>query len=330
MEEINNPLVSVIMPAYNRAHVIGRAIISVLEQAYTNFELIIVDDGSKDNTEEVVKSFGDPRIRFTKHEQNRGVCAARNTGIRASRGEYITFIDSDDEMAPLKLQEQLQVFTRQSGIMNIVVVTGVLYLEDGAKPVTTKVESRPCPRGDISRAFFATGRNIPKRIVTMMVRKEYLDEVGLFDETLRASEFWDLGVRLSKRCNFEVIEAPLDIVHRDAGPRSWNIANRVQAMPLLLKKYRDDFTRYPKAAANVKLVLGVLQLRSGLRKEGRQSVLEAWRLYPYLPNIYLYLFCSLLPSVVSRWIAGHGFKYIISGKWIRPSARRPLIQDTAR
>jgi len=89
--------VSVIIPTYNRAHLVGRAIRSVLNQTYQDFEIIVVDDCSTDNTEEIVKGFNDHRIRYMRHDRNRGGSAARNTGIKASQGKYIAFLDSDDE-----------------------------------------------------------------------------------------------------------------------------------------------------------------------------------------------------------------------------------------
>jgi len=92
-----NPTVSVIIPTYNRAHTIGRAIKSVLNQTYQDFEIIVVDDGSTDNTEEVVKSFRDKRIRYIQHKKNKGAAAARNTGIKSAKGKYIAFQDSDDD-----------------------------------------------------------------------------------------------------------------------------------------------------------------------------------------------------------------------------------------
>lgn len=106
----NNPKVSVIIPTYNRAHLIGRAIKSVLNQTYKDFEIIIVDDGSTDKTEEVVKDFKDERVRYIRREKNKGGSAARNTGIKAARGEYIAFQDSDDEWLPEKLEKQMKAF----------------------------------------------------------------------------------------------------------------------------------------------------------------------------------------------------------------------------
>jgi glycosyltransferase involved in cell wall biosynthesis len=92
-----NPKVSVIIPTYNRAEYLGRSIQSVLNQTYQDFELIIVDDGSTDNTRDIVAQFHDKRLNYIRHETNLGVAAARNSGVRAARGIYLAFQDSDDE-----------------------------------------------------------------------------------------------------------------------------------------------------------------------------------------------------------------------------------------
>lgn len=104
------PLVSVILPTYNRAYLLPRAIQSVLDQQYENLELIIVDDGSTDETAAVVVSNADPRIRYVRFEQNRGIGAARHKGVRSARGELIAFIDSDDIWLPGKLERQMHLF----------------------------------------------------------------------------------------------------------------------------------------------------------------------------------------------------------------------------
>ena len=111
-----SPRVSVIIPTYNRAHLIGRAIQSVLAQTYQDFEVIVVDDGSTDNTEEVVLNFGSEKMRYIRHGTNRGVAAARNTGIRNARGEYIAFQDSDDEWYPNRLESISEIMEDRKDI----------------------------------------------------------------------------------------------------------------------------------------------------------------------------------------------------------------------
>jgi len=108
------PLISVIIPTHNRADLLPRAIKSVLDQTFTDFEVIIVDDASIDDTEAVVKQMGDNRVRYIRHTHNLGGSAARNTGIREARGEYIAFLDDDDEYLPEKLKMMLQALSSSS------------------------------------------------------------------------------------------------------------------------------------------------------------------------------------------------------------------------
>src|SRR5258705_13939604 len=101
--------VSVVIPTHNRSEFLRSAIASVLGQTYQDFELIVVDDASTDSTAEVVVSFNDSRIKFIRHQTNQGGSAARNTGIRASKCDYIAFLDDDDEWSPRKLSKQVEV-----------------------------------------------------------------------------------------------------------------------------------------------------------------------------------------------------------------------------
>src|SRR3989442_437688 len=102
--------VSVIIPTYNRAEFLGLALTSVLNQTFQDFEILIIDDNSQDSTQEVVTNFGDERIKYIRHDVNKRVAAARNTGVANSNGEYIAFLDDDDEWFPDKLQIQLDLF----------------------------------------------------------------------------------------------------------------------------------------------------------------------------------------------------------------------------
>ena len=101
------PLISVILPSFNRGHLLPRALDSMLKQTYNNWELIIIDDGSTDQTEAVVKPYSSKytSIRYYKMDKNVGACVARNFGLQKAAGEYITFLDSDDEYLPTKLEE---------------------------------------------------------------------------------------------------------------------------------------------------------------------------------------------------------------------------------
>ena len=110
------PKVSVIIATYNRATLLPRAVNSVLDQTYSDFELIIVDDCSLDDTQEVIRTFTDPRIRIIQHGANRGAAATRNTGIAHARGEYITFLDDDDECTPNRLADQVSVLDTNTDV----------------------------------------------------------------------------------------------------------------------------------------------------------------------------------------------------------------------
>lgn len=103
MTEVSTPFFSIVIPTYNRADLIGRALKSVLNQTFDSFEIIVVDDGSNDNTSQMMVSYNDTRLHFLQHPYNRGVCPARNTGVDHARGEWVVFLDSDDELVPTAL-----------------------------------------------------------------------------------------------------------------------------------------------------------------------------------------------------------------------------------
>ena len=110
-------LVSVVIPTHNRAVQVARAIASVQCQTYPNLEIVVVDDCSTDNTRTVVEGYGDQRIRYVRHDQRRGASAARNTGIRLATGEFIAFLDDDDEWKPEKTMRQLALFDRYDVVL---------------------------------------------------------------------------------------------------------------------------------------------------------------------------------------------------------------------
>ncbi len=194
--------VSVIIPTYNRAEFLGKAVSSVLVQTYPHFELIVVDDGSSDNTAEVLASFSRP-TRYIRQE-NRGPAAARNTGIQAARFELIAFLDSDDCFAKNKLA--LQVAAMAENPDCLISHTEEVWFRRG-EHLNPKKKHRKAS-GDIfaqSLELCAVGMS------TVMVRRGLFEQEGLFDEELPCCEDYDLWLRVSARHSFLLVDKPLTV-----------------------------------------------------------------------------------------------------------------------
>ena len=206
------PIVSVVIPTYNRANVVGRAIRSVQAQTFEDWKLIVVDDASTDNTEEVVSSFADSRVRYYRHQANRGGSVARNTGIQRARGEYIAFLDSDDEWLPNKLEKQVQVFENSKPTTGLV-FTGMVHLFCDSQ----RVSIPPKHRGDLTRNLLI--RNVVGSSSTSIVRKNVFDQVGGFDERLPARQDIDMWLRISKQYSIDYAEGCLAVIHKEGRDR---------------------------------------------------------------------------------------------------------------
>jgi len=198
-----NPTVSVIIPAYNRAHCIGRALDSVRAQTFTDFELIVVDDGSTDGTPDLCADRGDTRLRVLRHGANRGAAAARNTGIAAALGVYCALLDSDDAWTPDKLERQLE-FLRGRGGACRACCTGYRLLDaHGARDYLPAP-----PRRD--RLFLGCDLSPGS---TLLAERAVLAEVGPFDEDLPRYEDWDWLLRYTRDHELAVLGLSLALIH---------------------------------------------------------------------------------------------------------------------
>jgi len=202
--------VTVIIPTFNRAAVVGRAIRSVLAQTWQDWELIIVDDCSTDGTGRAVRGFSDARIKYIRRDRRRGAGAARNTGICSAQGEYVAFLDDDDEWLPEKLQKELEVF-RDSDAEVGFVYSGKILFDERGKVLDLRVETKSgwVHEALLDRHFIGTCSRV-------MVKKQVLDRVGGFDETLPSCQDLDLWLRLAKVC--KVAPVPLCLLRRHMGP----------------------------------------------------------------------------------------------------------------
>ena len=237
------PKVSVIIPTYNRADLVGDSIESVLRQSFLDFELIVVDDGSTDNTRSVVESFQDPRIRYI-YQENQGVVAAQNTGVKACHGEYITVLGSDDVLLANALEKGVKVLDRSP---EVAFSFGQTYLMDENKHVFDLFKPRPQKasyvRGGIEeiRYFLIHGNHIGPSMA--MIRKSCFTEVGMFDPAFReGSEDFDLWVRLSKKFAVAYIADPLAKcrVHSDSITNNREIQEIENKHLLILERIYSD------------------------------------------------------------------------------------------
>jgi glycosyltransferase involved in cell wall biosynthesis len=187
------PLVSVIMPVYNGADYIGQAIESVLAQDYPDFEIVIVDDGSTDNTRQVIQGYPDERIRYFRQE-NGGVSSARNFGIRNAAGRFIMPLDADDMMAPAFITKHLEEFERHPDAD--LVYSDVLLIDQAGQPIKVLKAPEYRDRRHLIRDLFRAGHPIvPFRLG---IRRSVFDRIGFYDETLLVGEDYDMIRRLVK------------------------------------------------------------------------------------------------------------------------------------
>lgn len=185
--------VSVILPTYNRAECLGEAINSVLAQTYEDFELLIVDDGSTDNTREIVEKYSDSRIQYYKLDINGGQSKARNYGMRLAKGEFIAFEDSDDLWMPQKLEKQMSAFATEKENVGLVYHK---YQFDTGEIVPEEEIPLEKKNGNIYEQLLW---NNLVGMPTLMIRRECLEEIGYLDENMKCLEDYDFALRLAQK-----------------------------------------------------------------------------------------------------------------------------------
>ena len=281
MTQPSNAKVSVIISTYNRAGSLPRAVNSVLAQTFTDFELIIVDDCSTDTTQEVIRKFADPRIHSVRHENNAGGSVARNTGIAYAKGEYVAFLDDDDEWFESKLARQARVLDESEPRVALVYTWFDLIEASSRK---RRVGGRSAISGDIFEDML--GWAIPAPTSTYMVRAEAARKVGGFDETLPIAQDLDFLLRISMRWHVAVVEDVLMLMHKEDGYIS--VAQRPNAMTHLvnylkshIRRFNRELSERPKTYARVLRNLAFLEMRRGNRRASARAYWEAFKLDPF-------------------------------------------------
>lgn len=274
------PRVSVIIPTYNRADFLEAAAASVFKQTFTDFEVIIVDDGSRDNTGDVCERLCaiDSRVRYI-HQENTGLPGARNTGIRAARGEFIALLDSDDLWVPTKLEKQLAVVERDPGID--IVYCDYACIDASGKtwpPVYTPEYGQTLYD---SLLYYNVVRGSASAV---LIRAECFNRVGLFDESLRSMEDWDMWLRLAQLFKFEKAPEVLVYLFQHSGQMQGDSGVMAESQLALLRKLRMSIPKQyahhlPRVTWHYHLVAAELYCADS-RRRCWSLLLQAARSYP--------------------------------------------------
>ena len=230
--------VSVIIPTYNRADKIERAIKSVLDQTFEDFDVIVVDDCSSDNTEAVVKTITDERVKYHRLDKNQGAAGARNSGVAISESEYIAFHDSDDEWLPDKLKKQFEYMQEHPQV-------GMVY---GKMHIVQSDLEGDFPNDSIEGKLEGEiYTDLLKRNTigtpTMFLKRDEFEKVGGFDTNLRCLEDWDFAIRFSKENKIGYINEPLMIVYSEPGGVSSNIGAYYETRCKIISENRDTMQK---------------------------------------------------------------------------------------
>ena len=196
------PLISVIIPTFNRAHVLLKAIDSVLKQTYKNFEVIVVDDGSTDGTTELLSSYiKEGKILYLKQE-NKGVSSARNFGVKSSKGDWLAFLDSDDEWLKHKLQKQVELLTERPDLR--LVHGEELWVRNGKRVNQKKIHQK--------FGGFIYEKCLPLCLISpsaVMIERKLYEEMGGFDEEFTVCEDYDLWLKITSLYEVGFVSDPI-------------------------------------------------------------------------------------------------------------------------
>ncbi len=288
------PLVSVVVTTHNRPSYLRDAVRSVVEQTYDRIELVVVDDCSDVPAIEAIEAIDLETLsgfEYVRHETNRGANAARNTGVEASSGEYVAFLDDDDRWLPEKIDRQVQAFTTAEGDVGVV-YTGIKTVRADSEGV----EIPPAIDGDPTKALLC--RNVIGSMSVVMVRADLARAVA-FDESFPAWADLEWFIRLSQRASFVRVPEPLVVYEFTSHDRlSDNFEKKRESYERFLERFDDVAAEYGplfrrKMNAWAAFRVGSSALYTGNYDHARRFLFTAVSLYPFEPRFLKYWLASL-------------------------------------
>ncbi len=303
-----SPAISIIIPNYNYGRFIGETLQSVLDQTFTDFEAVVVDDGSKDNSVEVISSYAarDARMRLIQ-KKNGGLSSARNAAVPLLKGRLVAFLDSDDIWAPDFLSTMVEYFSKNPKVM-VAFTNAQLFESDTGRLLGGWFgpNSRRTPySGRIAAKLFTEGNHIP--IVTAVVKREVFDEAGLFDLRFRVGEDWDFWLRVASHFKIYYIDRELCRIRRHSSNSSFLPLNAFNQIRIYRKtlKWNHDMVRWVSPEAMKQAwyrsyyELGRVLTLQGKGRRARLHFKKAlfYRCNPFSTHLWLYYPLTFFPSM---------------------------------
>jgi glycosyltransferase involved in cell wall biosynthesis len=295
-------MISVIIPTYNSGVFIGEAIQSVLRQTCTDYDIIVIDDGSTDNTRGIIEN-NFPQVRYF-YIQNQGAASARNYGIRRARGEFIAFLDADDLWLPEKLEKQLKVFNADQEVMLVFTEHRVFDTTGFRNQLFFKKER--LMKGDIVKNIFLYSH---VALPTVMVRRQVFQEIGYFEENLIVAEDDNLWMRIALKFRIHLLDEVLVHVRLTENSLSRTAINLfdegLKNIGLIENTYPD--LRKHLGRANIRRKKSVIYnfygyffFSKGDYAMAKRYLMQSIIFYPTIDSIFYYIFSFFPPSFMEK------------------------------
>ena len=263
---MSDPLITVIIPTRNRAHLLARSMGSVLNQTYRHIELIIVDDASTDGTQELLGNIEDDRLRVLRLETNNGAPAARNHGMAHAQGELVAFQDSDDIWHPTKLERQVTAMASASDRVGLCVCSMEVHRRGGSHRVQwddVELDSAGARRHIVTGAGLSTQ--------CWLARRDALEEAGGFDETLPRMQDYEYSLRITERWHLLMMNDVLVTAELQPDSISASADRYAQAIEQIVTRHSDLFAQYPGGHSHM-----IFRAGKVLAMEGRYREAVSW------------------------------------------------------
>lgn len=282
------PLVSVVIPTFNREILIQKALGSVLAQTYPHIEIIVVDDGSTDNTRGIILQRYGETVRYL-YQENQGISKSRNTGIKNAQGDFIAFLDSDDYWVPEKTERQIALFQEHPEYGLVASCCASIRLDGRFRE-----KNRPGKSGWVLEGLFHANYI---RTSSAIIKRECIEKVGIFDEELKECEEYDYWLRIAAKYPIGFINESLAVyVDNPSGVSTDSLIGRLYRLKVLEKEYLKEKIppdRYARRIANTCHYIGRHYIKKGDKEKGKYYLQRARHLQPFYIKNLIYLVLSL-------------------------------------